>query len=399
MKNERHKSESTSAATQAAQADPVDGSHAASSDHHGSKKAVVFAIFGNGTITVCKFFAALVTGSASMMNEAVHSLMDTVNQMFLFVGLRQSAKPADRTHAFGHGQKKYLWNLWSAIGLFSIGAGLGLAHAWHAWHEMDANHVVEPMQVGSFTFHPVWISFTVLALAFVIEAFVLWVAGTEFVARMRGDGESNVVGYIFKCDDPTLTAVVLEDSVAVLGLLLAATGIGLSLWTANPVWDIVFSVLIALVLGGVAVLLGAINMKYLTNVRDDEAESVFKSIVAEHPQIERYHDLRSVIVDDLHTVLVAEVELREETLLPGLADRIKDYSDRLVSSSAGSGCAELTRDNSLSRAAVEVTLQRTEEIIDEIELAVRERCSRVSHITIEVQGIAAEPDNPILSAS
>lgn len=369
------------------------------SDHHGSKKAVTFAIIGNGIITVCKFFAALVTGSASMMNEAVHSLMDTVNQLFLFLGLSQSAKPADRTHAFGHGQKKYLWNLWSAIGLFSIGAGLGLAHAWHAWHEMDSHQSIDLISFGSISFHPAWISFSVLAFALVVEAFVLWVAGKEFIGRMRDDGESNAVQYIFKCDDPTLTAVVLEDSVAVLGLLLAASGISLSLISGDPMWDILFSILIALVLGGVALLLGAINMKYLTNVRDDEAEAVFISIVAEHPQIERYHDLRSVIVDNLHTVLVAEVELREEALLPELADRIKDYSEQLAASGSDKNPSEQFRDKALSRAAVEVTLQRTEEIVDEIELAVRKRCDRVSHITIEVQGIADEPDNPIPSAS
>lgn len=369
------------------------------SDHHGSKKAVTFAIIGNGIITVSKFFAAVVTGSASMMNETVHSLMDTVNQLFLFFGLSQSARPADSTHAFGHGQKKYLWNLWSAIGLFSIGAGLGLSHAWHSWHEMGSVEPVTSVTFGSFSFHPAWISFVVLGFALIVEVLVLWVAGTEFVKRMRDDGESSVVRYILKSDDPTLTAVVLEDSVAVLGLLLAATGIGLSLWLNDPVWDILFSVLIAFVLGAVAVLLGAINMKYLTAVRDHDAETIFEKIVTDHPQIERYHDLRSVIVDNNHTVLVAEVELREESLLPGLSERISAYADELRRSAQAVQGENSTSSDFLSRAAIETTLQRTEEIIDEIEIAVRKRCQRVSHITIEVQGIAAEPDSPLISSN
>jgi len=242
------------------------------------------------------------------------------------------------------------------------------------------------------TFHPVWISAVVLSFALIVEAFVLWVAGREFAVRMRQDGESNFVRYIFKCDDPTLTAVVLEDSVAVLGLLLAATGIGLSLWLSNPVWDIVFSVLIALVLGLVAILLGAINMKYLTAVRDEEAEKIFAEIVGGHPQIERYHDLRSVIVDNNHTVLVGEVELREEALLPGLVARISRYTDEYLRAQGTPD--ESIRETALASAAVQTTLERTEEIVDEIELAVRKRCPRVSHITIEVQGIAEEPDSP-----
>ena len=360
--------------------------------HHGSKRAVVFAILGNGTITVAKFFAAVLSGSASMMNETVHSLMDTINQLFLFLGLHQAERPADKTHAFGHGQKKYLWNLWSAIGLFSIGAGLGLAHAWHASHNLDEVKVVENIQFGSMSFHPVWISAIVLLFAFVVEAFVLKVACKEYFARMREDGATNPVRYIFQCDDPTLTAVVLEDSVAVLGLVLAATGIGLSLWLANPVWDIVFSVMIALVLGVVAVLLGAINMKYLTAVRDTEAEDVFRDVVSNHPQIERFHDLRSLIVDDHNTILVGEVELREEALLSGLAQRITTHERRLVSEASGATDTDRLTDYVRTRAAVEETLLRTEEIVDEIEAAVRERCPQVSHITIEVQGIADEPD-------
>ena len=100
-----------------------------------SKKVVLVAICGNAVLAILKFTVAVPTHSAAMMNEAIHSLMDTLNQLFLLMGLKSGSRPADRRYAFGHGQKKYLWNLWSAIGLFSIGCGLGLSHAWHAWQE------------------------------------------------------------------------------------------------------------------------------------------------------------------------------------------------------------------------------------------------------------------------
>ena len=99
---------------------------------HGSSKAVITALIANAVLTALKFGAAILTHSASMMNEAIHSLMDSLNQCFLLIGLKVAEAPADADYAFGHGQKKYLWNLWSAIGLFSIGCGLGLSHAWHS---------------------------------------------------------------------------------------------------------------------------------------------------------------------------------------------------------------------------------------------------------------------------
>ena len=83
-----------------------------------SKKVVLVAICGNGVLTVLKFMVVIPTNSAAMMNEAIHSLMDTLNQLFLLIGLKSGSRPADRRYAFGHGQKKYLWNLWSTIGLF-----------------------------------------------------------------------------------------------------------------------------------------------------------------------------------------------------------------------------------------------------------------------------------------
>ena len=83
-----------------------------------SKEVVLGAICGNAALTILKFTVAIPTQSAVMMNEAIHSLMDTLNQLFLLMGLKSGSRPADHRYAFGHRQKKYLWNLWSAIGLF-----------------------------------------------------------------------------------------------------------------------------------------------------------------------------------------------------------------------------------------------------------------------------------------
>lgn len=356
----------------------------------GSKKAVLYAIVGNAILTVLKFGAAAVTHSAAMMNEAVHSLMDTANQIFLLMGLVRGGRPADRQYAFGHGQKKYLWNLWSAIGLFSIGCGLGLAHAWHAYHQLG--HIERPtsITVVGLEVDPIWILVVVLVIAFVVEGYVLLVAGREYIARMRADGYKDPLKYLANADDPTLVAVVLEDAIAVSGVIFAAVGIGLTRITGNPLWDIGFSVVIAAMLGLTAFFLGLINMRFLTDVRDHEAEQAFREVVAAHPEVDRYHDLRSVIIDESHTVVVAEIELREEVMIAGMKERVKAHERDLL----GQVPTERTKDSKLrdyiaTRAVIQATLERAEEVIDELETDLRRKCPQISHLTVEVEGIAA----------
>lgn len=356
---------------------------------HGSRTAVLTAIVANAIVTLIKLLAALVSGSAAMMNESVHSLMDTLNQGFLLIGLREGARPADRFYAFGHGQKKYLWNLWSAIGLFSIGSGLGLAHAWHSWHDLGQTPAAGPVTLLGLTLEPLWINLSVLAIAFVLEGYSFLVALRAFLEKMRLAGLGNPFRFLLQADDPTLVAVVLEDSVAMLGLLFAALGVGLAALTGNGLWDVGFSALIAVMLGLIAFYLGYTNMRFLADMRDGEAETIFRQVVAEHEQVERCHDLRSIIIDDSHTVLVAEVELREEAVVPGLHERIQAERQLILDQLPGRRREEARLQcYAAARAAVIVSLQRTEEIIDELEAAVRRRLPRVSHITLEVEGIS-----------
>ncbi|WP_323844567.1 cation diffusion facilitator family transporter [Microbulbifer magnicolonia] len=355
----------------------------------GSKKAVLYAICVNAVITVLKGLAALATHSASMTNEAVHSLMDTLNQVFLMVGLIKGGRPADREYAFGHGQKKYLWNLWSAIGLFSIGCGLGLAHAWHAWHRL---HIVErptSVSVLGLEIAPIWISVVVLLIALVLEGYVLVVAAKEFALRMRAAGVKNPLRYLRDADDPTLIAVLLEDSIAVTGVILAATGIAMTQVTGNKLWDIGFSVIIAAMLGVTAIFLGMINMRYLTSIRDPGVERAFQEICKSHPEIERFHDLRSIVVDETHTVVVAEVELREERLVGDMRARIDAHERALLARVPEERLNDKVREYVETRAVIQATLERTERIIDELETELKERCPRVFHLTVEVESIAA----------
>ncbi len=358
----------------------------------GSRKAVVTALTANVVLTVLKFIAAVFSHSASMMNEAIHSLMDSLNQAFLLVGLNVARKPADEDYAFGHGQKKYLWNLWSAIGLFSIGCGLGLAHAWHSW--VILAHV-QPQEVVEFlgvSVAPIWIAATVLLIALLLDGYSLGVAVHAFRARMQQSGDSGFIRALIRSDDPTLVAVVLEDSVATLGVLLAMTGITLAAFTGNPLWDIVFSAMIALLLGLTAFFLGAVNMRFLADVRDKAAEAAFVRVVETHPEVERYHDLRSIIIDDEHTVLVAEIELREEAMVAGLQSTIDAYEREYLALLPGAKRNDISvQEYCRTRAAAQATLERTETVIEELAASVKLLAQQVHHVTIEVEGIATPP--------
>ena len=201
--------------------------------------------------------------------------------------------------------------MWSAIGLFSIGCGLGLSHAWHAWQE--SHNTAEQVTVKSTLFEsidPLTLAMAVLLIALLVESWVLKAAWREFAQRARMNGHQNALSYLSQSDDPTLVAVLLEDAVAVIGVLLAAIGIALTHVTGIVLWDIGFSVVIAVMLGITAVFLGMINMRFLSDVRDQEAEETFRLIVDAHKEIERYHDLRNIVIDDRNTVLVDEIELK-----------------------------------------------------------------------------------------
>lgn len=216
------------------------------------------------------------------------------------------------------------------------------------------------------TIDPLWINVLVLIIAFFLEGYFFLVALTRYLLLMRRDGQGNPFSYLLISDDPTLVAVVLEDSVAMLGMI--------------------------------AFYLGRTNMRFLTDIRDNKAVDALLQVVQEHHEVERIHDLRSIVVDERNTILVAEIELREEAIVPGLQERITEQQNQILQQIPSSRRnTEQVICYAKSRAAVQVTLARAEQIIDELEAAVKQKVPRVSHITLEVEGISSmdpERDEP-----
>ena len=204
-----------------------------------AKTAVVAAILGNLAIATTKFFAAAFSGSSAMLSEAIHSLVDTGNGGLILLGLRNSRKPPDKEHPFGHGRELYFWTLMVGVLIFGVGGGMsvyeGLTHLSHPKLIQDAK----------------W-SYIVLALSFVFESTSWYFGWKAFSKERRGRG---VIEVIHSTKDPTSFSVLLEDSAALLGLVIAALGIFLSQSFNQPYFDGAASIVIGILLCGIATVM------------------------------------------------------------------------------------------------------------------------------------------------
>jgi len=273
---------------------------------HGSSKAVVTAIVGNSIVTVAKFIGFAFSGSSALLAEAVHSLADTANQCLLYLGLKRSQRKADTHHHFGYGQERYFWNLISAVTIFFLGCAYTIMHAVE---QIQHGHVPELS----------WIPFVIIGIAFVVEGYSFFVALKEFLRQSKEAGKS-FRQYLIETRDPTTLAVLIEDSVAMLGLVFALLGIALSFWTGSAIFDGIAAICIGLLMGVLAYFLAATNRKYLLNHSDDDVNEVAARLWAADDQVQTVQRVNSIVLSPKETLLMAEVELREEALFADMSE-------------------------------------------------------------------------------
>jgi cation diffusion facilitator family transporter len=206
---------------------------------HESTKVILTALAANVGIAIAKFVAAAITGSSAMLTEGVHSLVDSTNLVLLLYGQKRSKRPADAVHALGYGRELYFWSFVVAILVFSLGAGVsiyeGILHLLHP----------EPTED--------------LLIAFIVLGVAIGLEGWSTIAALREFNDERGRKSIFRAirdtkDAPNLI-VLLENSGAIAGLLIAGLGISLSALTGSPMFDGIASVLIGLVLASTAVML------------------------------------------------------------------------------------------------------------------------------------------------
>ena len=241
-----------------------------------SKKVIFAALTANGLIAVSKFAAAAYTGSSAMLSEAIHSVVDTGNQGLLLYGGKRAAKPADANHPFGYGMELYFWTFVVAILIFAGGSGISI---YEGIEKIRFPHAVSNVTVN----------YVVLALALVFEAYAWSVAYREF---RRTDQRRGFLRAIRRSKDPTIFTVLFEDTAAVLGLLVAFTGIFLAETLELPVLDGVASIGIGVILAITAALL-AYECKGLLIGEAAQPDTVrgIGEIVAADPRITQTNEI------------------------------------------------------------------------------------------------------------
>ena len=279
-----------------------------------SKKVVYAALAGNLLVAATKFAAAAVTGSSAMLSEAVHSLVDTGNEVLLLYGLRRAARPADQAHPFGHGREVYFWSFVVALSVFALGAGVsfyeGVLHVRHP----------EPITRPA-------VNYVVLALALLFESASWRIAYREFRVEK---GDQGFLAAARRSKDPTTFMVLFEDTAAVLGLFIAFAGTLAAQLLDRPVLDGVASIGIGILLGLVAAFLARESKGLLIGEPAESGVSdAICAIVSAQPGIERATGLFTVHVGPRQVVAGITVDFRDDLTARQVEDIVATVEARV----------------------------------------------------------------------
>ena len=299
---------------------------ARTSDPGGSESLfTVLVAFGvNILIAVAKSVAAVVTGSASILAEAAHSWADAGNEVFLLIANRRSRRPPDPKHPLGHGREAYVWSLLAAVGLFVAGAAISIAHG--------VQELIHPEPATDFV-----VGYVVLAVSFVLES----VSFLQSVRQARPEAQSmqrDLIEHVLVTSDPTLRAVFAEDSAALVGLVIAAAGLGAHELTGSPVPDAIGSILVGLVLAVVAIILINRNRRYLIGEEaDPRVRAAAIQALLDEPEVARVTYLRLEIVGPRTVSVIGDVDLTGDDTESHVAVRLRALEARITESPAVAG--------------------------------------------------------------
>jgi len=283
----------------------------------GRAQATVLVAGGaNLAIAVAKVVVGALSGSSALLSEGAHSVADTLNQVFLLAAIKRSRKPADAQHPFGYGMERYFWSLLAAVGIFVLGAGFSVYEGIHT--------LLNPKAVESLP----W-AFGVLALSFVFEG-VSWVKALH---QLRGEARTErrtTVEHLVKTTDPTAKTVAFEDSAALVGLLIAAGGLGLHALTGSAVWDGAASILIGLLLVVVAGALGAQAKSNLIGVAlSEDAQRAVRATIDASPGVDRVVELLTMRLGPDEVLVAARVDVIDDTT-GGTLEHLSDDVEQRV---------------------------------------------------------------------
>lgn len=282
--------------------------------HGGGNKAIIAALSANLGIAVTKFIAYLLTHSSSMLAESVHSLADSGNQLLLLVGGKRATRAADEEHPFGYGRARYLYAFVVSIVLFSLG---GLFALYEAWHKFADPHGID-------SWH--WVPVAVLLAGILMEGFSFRTAIKE---ANHTRGSQSWWQYIRTAKAPELPVVLLEDFGALLGLVFALFGVGMTLGTGDGRWDAIGSAAIGLLLVVIAVVL-AIETKSLLlgeSASRKDVDAIKAALVGEG--VPSVIHLRTLHLGPEELLVAAKIEVSAEESAVEVAQAIDAAEQRV----------------------------------------------------------------------
>ena len=284
----------------------------------GGQRVVVAALAINLAIAASKFVAAFFSKSTAMLAEACHSLADTVNQIFLLIGARRSARPPSTSHPFGHGPETYFWAFMVALSIFALGAGFSVHEGVEKiLHREEAAH-----DLGN----PIW-AYAILGVSIVLESISLSTAMRELREIRAGRTLRRTLA---EARDPTVLTVLFEDVAALFGLVVAFAGIALTHATGNPLYDGAASILVGLALGVVGWMLARDSKRLLIGVgvtaADDEK---MRAIVRGHEAVLELVHLRTMHLGPEEVMAAIKIRFRADLDVRSLEQRINEIEAAL----------------------------------------------------------------------
>lgn len=261
-----------------------------------SQKVIYAAIVANLGIATAKFIVAGITGSAAMVAEGIHSAVDTGNEFLLLLGERRSSRPADRKHPFGYGKSVYFWALIVALSVFSLGGGLSIYHGAAAMRDPP------PLE------DPLW-NYVVLGVAFLFEGYS-WNVSRKALDAMRTPGMT-LWQAVRASKDASVFTVFIEDSAALLGIVVAAAGIALGHAMDNPYIDPAASIVIGLLLIAAAFTLARETGGLLVgeSVAPDQLADLY-ALFGREPALDSIASLRTMQMGPEDVLLAASVQFQ-----------------------------------------------------------------------------------------
>jgi len=281
--------------------------------HDSTVRAILYAFLANFGIAIAKSWAAFITGSGSMLAEAIHSYADTGNQVLLYLGLKQSQRPPDAEHPLGYGKLSYFWSFIVAILLFTMG---GLFSIYEGYHKLQHP---EPLS-------QVWIAIVVLVLAILLEGGSLFGAIRE-IGKVKGDRPFRE--WLKHTRNSELVVVLGEDIGAQLGLVLALGFLGLAMYTGNPVYDAMGSISIGVVLLIISAFIGwRVRSLLVGRSADPEIQKVIDAILVDDPDIEFVFNTITIQFGP-DTMLAVKVKMNSSLSIDEAVEHINDLERNL----------------------------------------------------------------------